>query len=370
MGYEVSFYGGELDSSLFQNKDYLTGPNFGLLFSGHVRFIYTRYFENGNSYLLVTCIDVTWSRGAYTNNYFAYPSVNSKRQWAGQSTSLKLSEIVEGIVKTEMGMPLEIHLGHDPDYFDFQPAVQHNKTDWAFLRSLAEENSCYVWTNHAEGNTTIYFVDKSKVVNSPGRYELVWIARAGSGFIQGSHLPTGDNVKESTKLKGNQIQIIALDIAENPQAEGMNVQVVSDFSSETGEVTETLVSYDETKDEIIYYELNQSAVDELQKTEEGRKEADLIMSFGPMDIPKDVFMRFYIPVKIEKKDLRAIDKPFLGITLTATIRGNVNIVPFQSYPVQGIARYGSKNSASGNYYLRAIRYIFADDFRMELTLIR
>lgn len=367
MGYTVLFYGGTLEGINF--KDVLEGTNFKLMFSGSVRFLYMDYREDGKKYLTVTCIDYAWSRSAYTNNFFAYPSPDCKRAWAAKNT-IKLSDIVKGVAR-EIGMEVEVTLQSDTEYYDFEPAVQKNKSDWAFLRQLAHDNSCYVWTAVEGSKTVIKFCDKRKAINQKNRVEFVWLDRKGHDFIDLEQLGTGDGSSEKSKLKDYQKQLLSVTVEENPQMIGSNITVLTDWDESTGESVERLVNYDETKDEIIYYKLDQEKIDDMEKTEEGAEELDRIMSMGPTDIPPEVFMRFYIPEKVVKGSIKAIDSPYLGITVNAKSRGDVNVMPFQSYVIRGISRYSSLSNKSGTYFMKAITYTWDDSgFTMDMTFLR
>lgn len=365
VGYHISFYGGTIDSETFAER--LQGANFSNVFKGSVRHIFVRPSPStGKLSLEINAIDLVWSRTSYTNRFFAYPSKKCPRKFADKNV-MSLEEIVVGICD-DLKIDLEIDLHENPSYVDVAPAVQHNISDWAFLRKLANDNSCYLWTDPFTG--TLYFVDKAKTINKSDRLEFVYLAREGNNFVQGEYLPDSDLVSEGTLLKPNQIPLLNISIEENPQMAGLHISRVTDYNEDTGESEERLTSYDETLNEIIYWELNQPLIDSMNKTDEGRAELDRIFKMGAFDIPREVFMKYYIAVPISKKGIKAIDRPFLGININATIPGNLNVLPFQSYAIHGISRYSSFSQKTGKYYLKGLTYKFGPTFTMDLRFRR
>ncbi len=370
-GYEIEFYGGTVETENFYLEPRANKPNYSYLFNGTINHIFTSYPESGKPFITIKCFDYSWKRAGSTNNYLAYPSPSNPRTPEFKN-SIKLSEIVSVVAK-KIGANLETDIVRDTVYFDFSPAVQKNMSDWQFLKKLADDNSCYVWSEPNEGNAKIHFKDKSNLVDNVNlnRIEFVYLTRdLSNGFFQGDYLPTGDGFNESSLLRPNQIQLKSIDITESPQLAGLNITQVSDFGP-NGEEQQRLVFYDETKDEIIYYELNKPLVEKLQATPEGSKRLDGILNLGAFDIPREVFMEFYIPVAIPKKSLKAIDRPYLGITVKAKAAGNIKVVPFQSYPIYGIAIYNSINNKKGTYFLKGLEFTWGSDgFNMELEFIR
>lgn len=385
--YKIEFYGGYLMSTDYYKTNASdlkepytysqgsTNEHFRYMYKGSVwRMVYD-YGDDGTKTLHVESKDFSWGVTAYKKAYFSYPSADSLRAFAKDKTQLKLSEIVKGIAK-DIGMStdvdgvstIQIHV--DTVYTASAPAVQHGETDWAFLRQLAKQNACYVWTNidPSTGQYTLYFVDRDKAVNQEDkRIEFVWLDRTDEyEFKQGDYLPTGDGKSEFTRLKNNQIQLLTANVEISPTLTGTNITQVTEFNEETGAEETKLVSYTEDSDSIIYYELNRAKVNELVKT--NPQEADRISNMGPFGIPPEVFLEYYTPVPMDKGIIKAIDRPFHGIEITAKIIGNVNIEPFQSYRIFGIGKWSTRKSNKAlRYYLNGITHTWGDNgFETEL----
>lgn len=372
-GTYVEFYGGYIDREDF--KDSLgSSPKFRKMFSGNVYRLKANHKEDGSIEANVTCIDYSWSKSGYVSKNYRYPAKRSNRSWATK-TEIRLSDIVRNIIsEMEDCIEADIHLGENTDtkYTIADPIVQDYMSDWAFLVKLAELNSCYVWTSVQDSTTTIHFVDKSKAIGQGGRAEFVWPARDKNDFqvkVYNPGLESGS--PERYKLKPNQIELLSANVEINPQIQGLNVTKITDFN-EKGEQEDKFVQYDEGKDEIIYWKLNRQLVEDMQKTPAGKEELDRIFKMGAMDIPPQVFLKFYTPDIIKKGIISAIDKPFIGMTVSATANGDVNVVALQSYTILGISRFtkGGLSNKPIRFLLRSMVHKWDEQgYTMDLEFI-
>lgn len=381
-GYVIHWYGGFTDKSNYFTKtdtvdkrintdNYIYNTDnseyFRYLFKGSVFSTKINYQKDGSKSFTLTCRDLTWTRVAKETLHFAYPDLKSERTFANKATMF-LSDIVKGICK-HVGLELGVfEVAHDYEYTLKEQAVQNGQTDWNFLMKLAEQNSCYVWTELDGNDYILNFVQKGKARGtSDSSIEFIWLDRTDEhDFFQLPQLRKGDTVNEISKFKDNQIQLEDIDLEVSQQfAYGQVLQRVTDFR-ENGETKEILVSYKEDADEIIYYELNQKKVEDLVRNNPTR--ANEISNMGPMGIPDNVFQEYYTEKRIPKEMIKAMDAPLYGIQLTANIVGNLNVVPFQSYPVYGIGRWSTRDSGRLKYYLVGLQHVWVPgDFITELT---
>jgi hypothetical protein len=354
VGVSIEFWGGYIDTIGFYKDRFAPSINFRKLFVGNIRRIYMTYEEDGYPKATMEAIDGSYSIAGYEQNKkFRYPSKDLPQRrganWPSSNT-MKLSQILSCFA-ADLGIPIQQDFGANIDkvYTLTNPFAQNNISDYAALIALAKANSCYFWST-IEGNDLVYkFVEKSKVVSQSNRFEFVFVSRVAEQFYQGDYLPTGDGRNESTKLKPNQILLHSVTIEEDPAVFGAHITKVTDYDDE-GNTKEELISYDETKDEIIYYELDKAKVQAMEKTVDGKQELDKILAMGAFDIPWSIASKFYKEVRIKKGIIDAIDTPLLGITINATCDGNVLIEPQQSYLIHGINRYSSLRQAKTRRY--------------------
>lgn len=383
IGRSVDFMGGYLQVPIRANTDYLAeSKRFKKLFTGKIKTCNLAYKEDGTELAVIEALDTSWSiYGEYGKYRFRYPSYNCPRD-IGNTNRVKLQDIVKYIIEKELGCTSNINLGDgvDIEYTLAEPVVQYDMSDWAFLRYLAKRCDCYCWTSIEGSNTVVNFVNKSKAISDTGRMEFVWIGRGGSdernffnayGDTNSAAQSTdwkGSYLRESSigrsddsKLKENQIQLRTVAIQESPSLYGSLVHQITDFDTETGETKNQFVMYDETKEELIYYELNREKIDAMQRTPEGAKTLKQIQAMGAFGIPWEVAKDYYIPRPISKAIIDAIDKPLLGVTITATCDMNVDITPQQSYLVHGVSRYSSTRNKSRRYFLKTMSHIWSDN---------
>lgn len=378
IGYKVEFYGGYIDRDNYYSENQSSpqqGNLFKKLFVGVIRNLNSHYQENGSFLADIVAIDATWVTSSYSNFHLRYPSKNCKRNWANK-TQLTLSDIVRGIVSEMKGVKLNLSIGQgvDKTYKLTSPIVQNDMTDWGFLTYLAKLSSCYVWTSVDGADMAINFIEKSKAIGQNNRLEFLWAARYGREFAQENYhaknQQTGSS-PETDKLKANQLRLLSVDIHENPQIVGANVYEITDFNEETGEEETKLVSYSETKDELIYWELDQDKINKEEKTPAGKKKLDKILKMGATSIPRDVFMEYYKKVAFKKGIIGAIDRPFLGVNVKAVSEGDVNIEANQSYTINGISRYSSMRIKSARYFLKGLVHEWSDEgFKTHLDFMR
>jgi hypothetical protein len=365
VGYHIDFYGGYVDHDNFADKmqastrtnftyDTKTSDQYRYAFNGRVFWVKMIYNKSSEQ-MRIICKDMSWGATAINLPHFTYPSTNSARSFANVTT-IKLSEIVKGIAD-DIQIKCEIQISQDVEFTFKRAAVQRGITDWAFLRQLAKNSACYVWTNidPDTGEYTLYFIDRDKAVNKQNaRTEFVWLGRKDNyEFKEGAYLPTGNGQTEISRFRPNQIQINEIEVDVNPMIAGSNVTQVTDFDEKTGQEVTKLVSYEEDSESIFYWELDTEKVERLVR--ENPTEANRIQNMGAFGIPPETFKEYYIKRPIPKGIINCIDRPFHGINVSAKIDGDINIEPFQSYPIHGIGKWSTRKShKSLNYYLYSI----------------
>ena len=374
IGTKVIFYGGYLDGAFFTDSLGQT-PNFKKLFVGTARRFNLQYKEDGTVSAMIECISFSWSSAGYSNLTFTYPSKNNIRQGAN-TTKIKVSELVK-LIADANGQEAFIHVGEntDTEYTLTSPVVQKKMSDFAFLQYLAKRNSCYVWYNH---DNQLFFVDKSKAHSEESnRLKFLWVGRGkyedgtSRGFHKDSFIKNSPDhlTADKDKLYHNQILLNSVSLTEDPGMYGQNIAKITDFSitDTSGKEVDVFRMYDEDADSITYYQLNTELIESMQKTDDGSKELTRLMEMGAMDIPWEEAQKYYKPIVIEKKIIDSIDGQVLGITVNATCNGNVNIEPFQSYPIQGIARYRAMKSKDRSYFLRNLTHKWEEgEFTTEM----
>lgn len=375
--YRIEFYGGYLGGNdyfdLSENQkglfyEYKAGSaneHFKYMYRGTVWRIVYSYSDSGVKTANVESKDFSWGATSFQKINMAYPSKKATRTFATTKTKLKLSEIVKGIaddiklstVTTDSNnievSTIQVHV--DTEYTIAHPAIQHNVTDWYFLRVLASENACNVWTNidPSTGKYSLYFVDKDKSRNlEEKQIEFIWLDRTDGYDFKNTNVPTGDEASEFSRLKPNQIQILSANVEIAPTLLNSAVTQVTEFNEETGQDEQKLVSYREEGESIIYYELKTELV--AGQSDETLKK---LSNMGPFGIPWEVAKDYYKEVPFPKGVIKAIDRPFHGITVTAKITGNVNIEPFQSYRIFGIGKWSTRDNSKGlRYYCHGITH--------------
>lgn len=358
---KVEFEGGTLENDL----------NYGPIFKGFVKYIRPQFPDSGSMSVNVEAVDYSF-RAAANRGYFVYPSTASPRQWA-IAKSLKTSDIVRGI-SSDMGVPIfknldgseDVRLALDKVFTLTAPLTQKNESDWQVLRKLAKQLNCSVWTSYESGNTYLHFVDKSFLRDDSNYGEIVFAypLRAGHDFVISEFKPEyrilqGVNVEqdfsamsETKKVvttfdyaKGEEITVFEAKITENGR------QVTKYFTFEIDEAKTRALSPEQRKDlEKIAYSI---AGDE----ESGHSIEEIAPYFKPATF-------------LDERRNFVVDKPYFGITITATVDGDINITPRRNYRVLGIGRYGS-DSLDQNYYLRTLRHRWGSSgFLTELEFIR
>lgn len=382
-GYHIDFYGGYIDHYNYANQDQAltrtgfkydtrSSDHYRYMFNGRVFWVKIRYNQSSEQ-LHIVCKDMSWGATGTSLPHFSYPSDKSTRAFANKTT-IKLSEIVKGICD-EIKIKSDIQISQDPEFNFKRAAVQKGITDWAFLRQLAKNSACYVWTaiDSNTGDYTLYFIDRDKAVNNMNdRIEFVWLGRKDNfEFKDGPYLPTGDGKSEITKFKTNQIQLNEVDVDVNPMIAGSNITQVTDFDEKTGQEVTKLVSYVDDPSgsgTIIYYELDTAAVERLVRTDP--EKANRIQNMGPTGIPFEVFKEYYIERPISGKGIiNCIDRPYHGISVSAKIDGDVNVEPFQSYRIYGIGKWSTRtNHKALNYYLYSIEHSWGGGQTFDTSL--
>jgi hypothetical protein len=339
IGHSVEMEGGTFDPG-----------NRKIIFKGVIKRLQIQYAESGFPTLQVQCFDGTFSKATRTSVNFCYPQKNSARAWARVS-KIKASEIVRNIIQQEMKLPVgdrdQIAIAADKEYTLLNPICQDYQTDWAFLLKMAERLGCVMWSVMEEGTQKIYFVDRSKAANVTNKISFLYPLRdEENDFIQ-------------KELKENQQVLRELNVEEDVDQANANMRTVTRFDYEKGEEFLLYARTEEDKNgkkTTYYYELDDTKFDGLPDSERKR-----LMDMGIDNIPFEESVKFFKEVAHVEGDVEAFDgKTFVGIRVSASTDGNVNIVSKQSYMLYGIAKYSSRGTES-RYYLESLRHRFGGE---------
>lgn len=370
MGTNVTFYGGYTDRTnpLDQGEG---GSGYRMLFSGNIFRISTTVNEAGIPIGSIECIDGFYSNGGYSPKKFRYPSKNCPRGWAS-SSRVRVSDIVKNICE-ELNIDYEIKLGKDSDkeYSYTDTVVQDNQTDWDFLSTLAGRCGCYCWTIIENSKTKLFFIEQGKAFASSNQLEFVVIGRRNNYFFNPSYSGLDSVHNEMGRLKSNQVLLTDVSVTEDPGMYGQHTYKVTDFDSATGEQKELLVNFDEESDTITYYELDSALIAAMNETPSGSAELDRILGMGAMSIPWEEAKKYYKAVNIPAGRLDALGGiGFMGVTLTATCRGDLRVDAYKAYLVHGVVRGRNMQRKSSKFYLKSLDYVFDNSgFNINLEFI-
>lgn len=367
-GSPVTLYGGSYGDETNQKQ----------FFKGTIRTFKPIYKDNGVTEVSITCYGGDWKKYAGVEERFIYPSVDSPRKWADVET-LKASEIIRKIVNTEMksafgkitvdGIKQDaLILQVDREYTLTTPTTQNFKSDWAYLRELADKLNCALWVEHnpVTEQNDIFFVDRDVSRNAAVPISFLYPGRDELGF----------NAEE---LGQNQLQLLSFDLTQDADAANSNLRTMTKFDPATGENKTLFYRYDVEKEEYFFYELDYNKVQNEQD--------DVLFKLfqkGAVSIPwerkpgapetevqaKDYFKRSVVDIK-PTEDFTVHGRPWIGIDATGTVEGDIRLKANRSYGIYGItSRFESKNS-KGFYYCVSCSHSWTDrGYFTELTFKR
>lgn len=330
--------------------------NYRKIFNGNIKLVKTKFGNDGRISVGLTCYDNVWAQGASSALHFSYPSKGNLRGWASVE-KLRASELVRNLITKEMQLEVgEIVIANDREYTWKQPVAQTNATDWSFLRKLARLLGCFVWAENTNDTQRIHFVDIGKAASYAAATEFAYVLRDEAG----NYL--------TKELAPNHVPIRNVTVEEDTSMAFANKRIVTKFDPVTGNETQLISRYDEEKRIVYFYKLDEGKVAQLRK--DNPTEADRLLNQGPTGISETDYLKFYTETSHQDEDIAVFDTPFLGVTVRATIDGDVHIRTQQSYTVRNIARYGSQQR-TGRYLLRGLKHTWgADGFETELELLR
>lgn len=336
-------------------------------FKGNIKFLRSTTPDNGLIECRVICIGGKWDRSASSNNQFIYPSINSSRGWAS-GLSITAEILVDKIVTEEIRLPFgeitvngitkrALIIQPKITYTTTQPIRQDYMTDWAFLRELSKRLNCKVWVEYNQDKNTdeIFFVDEDLVRQIPGDYGFVYPGRDAEQFsVEG--------------LEPNEIHIRDLSIDEDSDAAQGIVRTVTKYD-DNGVARTLFMEYDEEQKKMFYYELDEQKVADLSV-----EERDRLWNIGAFNIDFETSKKFYRRQEyksVGSKEFGVVGRPFVGIRLSCTVDGNVNIISKKAYSIRGISsRYSTKDSGTMWYLISAEHVWDNDGYRTMLKFYR
>lgn len=343
---------------------------FKKIFVGVIRKITIQLPEDGVIKVAVECLSLSWVKlGKNLSLNQVYPDIKSSRNFANAKKNLKVSDIVRGIVAEndmQIGMlngkeAIDIPKGGDKEYSLIEALHQKNISDWNLLRKLANRCQCTLWTEFEDDTEKLYFIDKTKVQENPSSY---FIGGKETSFLYPLRTGETSNQFAIRSLSPEQLLIkeatVTVDVGE---ANAVSYSATN-FNFETGEEVSLLSEMKEDpvtlKKQIVFYELDTDKVNRLDV--ENPILAERLRNMGMFDIPWSIARNFYkeFPKKLEEGENYVYDGAFFGITIDATVDGDIDIRSQRAYRVYGVPRYGS-NLAVDRFWLYSLKHRFESD---------
>jgi len=352
---------------------YYSDNNSGVrkVFTGTVTRLKTTFSDNGVIRVTIEAMTIGYTKfGKDTAYNFSYPDKNSSREFVKGKTSISLQELVVGLIESagaEIGEVKLPSIVNRTVYTEKKPIRQNNLSDWKFLSTLADKNSCYLWMDTVDGKEKVYFVDKKKVTNTYDPMSLSFLYP-----LQGTEGITEANPGEIQRFPDpswNRPRLIRDVVVDEDISMAYAVSRTAMYlDKDTGEYKEVTaqVLTDEKGNRItVFYELDQDRVAYIDKV--NPKLADQIRSGasqlvwsngGPIEKETPEFTRYYYK-KVQNVDenIPVFDNAFFGIYVTATCNQDLDIRSQRSYNIRGILRY-STTAKSERYFLRGLKHIW------------
>lgn len=355
---DVTLYGGYIGS-------------YAKIFVGKVQRVRTTMPNDGAVKITVECMSTSWTAlGKDITNNYVYPDVNSTRRFAKGKSLLTAPEIVRGIVEEnnmQMGT-LELAPGVANRQFSVQESLHQNRvSDWALLKRLADKCNATIWTEFDKETEKLFFVDRSMVRNTPSNYfiggkvvSFVYPLRELKDGIGADILK--DRNSSFYKKYLDDGQILMFDVSMDQDIASMNSisYGASHFNMETGEqenypAAEIIKEKDKSA-VLRYYELDDAKVAALERDNPAM--AKQLRSMNPTGIPWDIVKQFLKHVDIADEDSAIYDQAFFGITINATINGDIHVRSQRAYSLYGVLNFSSIGT-HGQYWLYSLKHRWA-----------
>lgn len=375
---DVLLYKMHIGARVIMWGGYYTDDNSGVrqVFNGTITRIRTQFPNNGRISFSVECMEYGFNQlGKDDFQYYTYPDKDSKRSFANGKTQITLRQVIEGIA-TEKGIKIgEIDLPPtvaNTIFTNKNPEYQKQESDWKFLKRLAQNYGCALWTSLEKGESYLYFKDLNKVkVNAPTTdISFLYIPQGQQGYYLSGSLKDSE-VQTFPLAQYSRPRILRdLSVDEDISMAYAVRRTATYFNKETGEFTEAIseTTLKDGKKVLTFYEFDESRVEYISKVD--RELADLICKQGadklqwssgcedPEDEDPHYARYYYRIVKVVDEEVAVFDTSFMGITLSATCNMDLNIQSQRCYAVRGILRYSSQGQQNTNYYLRGLRHVW------------
>lgn len=356
------------------------------VFAGTITRIKTKFTDSGKVSFSVEAMSYGFNQmGKNTSSNYVYPDKNSPRSFAKGKETLKLTELIRGIVESS-GMTVgEITL---PKQFTNEVLTtkkmryQKDMSDWRFLNYLGHCYGCAIWTNIVDGDEKFYFIDKSLALNKISEdIQFLYPLQGESTKIKNEEGEWVDWNPTVNDIQGNEIQRFT-DYSWNRPRILREIQVDEDISMAysvsrssltydkiTGEEKQVIsqITEEDGKRVITTFELDEQKVEEIHKKDP--KLADDIRNGGLDEFPwssgcKRIedetpnFARYYYKITEQvDENIAVFDQVFFGITVSATCNQDLDIRSQRAYNIRGILRYNSTDK-TGAYLLYGLKHIW------------
>lgn len=356
---KVVLYGGVIR----QNDDGSAAPdpnNYRLVFSGFVKNLQITYDDSGLMKTAVEAVDSTYDL-TQNKNFNVYPGVSAGRSWTNKDT-LTTEEIVQGIAN-DMGIKANINVLYKEPWKSTRTMVQRNESDWSFLRRLAKRTNCEFWTDYDESSdaSILNFVSKELL-----RGQKIPSEQIVKDIVFVYPLRTLTDDFEYPRLDSNEMQMWGVTVEQDISQLFATRRTVTKFDYSTGEdINVWEVKVKENDKEVIKlfkFELDEEKTNKLPPEERDRLQNLAYDIAGGEYTNADIeeISQYFKPAEFYSDKFPIKDSPFMGVTIKATVDGNVNIYTKKNYLVKGIGRYAS-NVLEEYYYMTTVTHTWGSE---------
>ena len=371
------------------------GTEMRRIFRGMVYRMSLKVTDNGVSTLAIEALQHGYRSVGLQKHIRSIPNEDDLAPWLHGKSSVKLIDVINGIIKDngfeigEIRLPAKVA---NVTFTHKKGEFQNEQSDWDFLCALAKKYGCLCFIQQHEGVEKVYFVDEVSRVSQV--YDDIEF-RMPTANISPNPLSDGiegasgfqrtirDNeIQKFTNKSFNRIRILRdVEVTEDIDT-AYAVSRTACFINDKGEI-ENGVSV--AKDnQITFYRLDEDKVRYIRKT--NPELADTIENNpqyfqwkkNPEDPSPETDPRYaayyYTQYKIMDEQTAVYDQAYQGLTVSASCNMDLNIRSQRVYRINGLMRWSSSSgngSGHASYFLQGLRHVWdSSGLRTELDFIR
>ena len=356
-GFKIKFWGGGFSGS----DKRVESDNYTLFMKGTIQRFNIQFTKDGTDNMIIEAYDTAWGAAVEKTHSMTYPSKNCARAW-GRKSPIKVSEVVTNLIK-EIG---KVGIIDFPKEYDkdlayiaspkdkwLHPIEQKDQTDLAFLRMVGETCGAVLgFRLNEQGEEVIDFIAEDNLPEATGLVK---------GFRYAIRKPNKGQAEmldfEPAELEKYFIQLDEVSIDVNTSAITALERRVTNYTEEGNDTSFYIQFYDAKLNCIrpVLVKLDPKKVENNMALIESRS----LQTFNEQELVE----RFFIILE-ENNDI-AKDSWFagvggrLGINITASCEGNVNIRARRKYLIEGIRRFSSTKLSPSNTQggKRTVKYL-------------